>query len=240
MRLNRVVKTAFFSIFTVSFSGGLVFGAIEPRASVAVSPLPDSSRIHIQPIEDHEPPATPRGISAKSGQAVELKWDPSTDHVTGLIGYRVYRNGERIAQVEGTLYNDSGVIAGETHRYQVSAVDGVGNESPLSKSVIVRSPELFLDIREAFCYPNPAVGGAVPVIRVEGSGIDTLQVKIFDTSGNLLEEGSMVSRGSSVVNKTAYEYEWTGPITSGIYFALVQGKTGDKSARAHLKIAVIR
>jgi chitodextrinase len=241
MKQNTVVKTSLFLILAgTTFWGSLVWGAAESGVSVTIPSIPDSSHIRIQPIEDREPPTTPSGVSAKAGQVVEIKWNPSTDQVTGLIGYRVYRDGEKVAQVEGDSFKDTGVSAGETHRYQVSALDGVGNESALSTPVTVRAVDPPAGISEAYCYPNPAVGGAVPVVRVEGSGMETLEVKIFDTSGHLLEKGTMVPRGPVGGDKTAYEYEWTGPISSGIYFGLVQGKSGDSSVRSHLKIAVIR
>lgn len=239
-KIKAIKSNLFFIPAGFMIFGNVVQGAVESAAYVALPSLSDTSPIRIQPIEDREPPTIPRGVLAKSGKEVELKWDSSADEVTGLIGYRVYRDGDRIAQVEGTVFKDTGVNGGETHRYQVSALDGVGNESALSTPVTVRTADSPAGIVEAYCYPNPAVGGAVPVIHVEGIGMETLEVKIFDTSGHLLEKGSLIPRGSLGGDKTAYEYEWSGPIASGIYFGLVQGKSRDTSVRSHLKIAVIR
>ncbi len=241
MKQNRALKTTIFLILTgLATSGSDVQGAVESGVSVTLPPLSDSSRIRIQPIEDREPPTIPRGVSAKPGHGVELKWESSSDQVTGLIGYRVYRDGEQIAQVVGTTFKDTGVESGETHRYQVSALDGVGNESALSIPVTVRTADSPAGILEAYCYPNPAVGGAAPVVHVAGVRLDTLEVKIFDTSGHLVEKGVLTPRGSGVGDSTTYEYEWNGPISSGIYFGLVQGKSDDVAFRSHLKIAVIR
>ncbi|MBK8575562.1 MAG: T9SS type A sorting domain-containing protein [Elusimicrobia bacterium] len=155
------------------------------------------------------------------------------DRVQGLSGRG------KIAQVEGPSFKDTGVNPGETHRYQVSALDGVGNESALSTPVIVRGVNSPAGIAEAYCYPNPAVGGATPVVHVEGVQLDTLEVKIFDTSGHLVEKGALIPL-SITGDKTSYEFVWTGPISSGIYFGLVQGKSNDTSFRSHLKIAVVR
>lgn len=241
MNKKRIKKSGIFLIFSIlTIFGVRVRSAVESMASISIPSIPDSSQIRIQPIEDREPPSVPRGVSAMGGHGVELKWESSSDQVTGLIGYWVYRDGERVAQVAGTAFRDTGVESGETHRYQVSALDGVGNESDLSTPVTVRAADSPAGIVESYCYPNPAVGGAAPVIHVAGVHLDTVEVKIFDTSGHLVEKGALIPRGAGEGESTVYEYEWTGPISSGIYFGLVQGKSGDTSVRSHLKVAVIR
>ena len=226
------------SIWAAALLSGIVSngGTMEVVAPL----LSKSPTIKIQPVEDMDPPTIPRGVSAKTGETVTLEWEPSVDQVTGMIGYVIYRDGERVAQVEGASFKDTGVNAGETHRYQVSALDGVGNESALSAPVVVRTVDIPAGIVEAYCYPNPSVGGAAPVIHVEGVRLDSLEVKIFDTSGHLVEKGTLVPRGTGAGESSTYEFEWGGAIPSGIYFGLVQGKSNDDSFRAHLKIAVIR
>ena len=69
--------------------------------------------------------------------------------------------------------------------------------------------------------------------------METLEVKLFDTSGHLVEKGVLIPRGSGAGDETIYEFEWAGPIASGIYFGLVQAKSNDVLFRSHLKIAVI-
>lgn len=57
-------------------------------------------------------------------------------HTGGLPidGYRVHRDGEAIATVEGQTFVDTGLGDGETHTYRVSAVNEVG-DGPLSEPV---------------------------------------------------------------------------------------------------------
>lgn len=79
--------------------------------------------------KDRFPPAIPAGLAAISGtRTIELVWDPDTD--ADLAGYRVYRNGTRIADALVTpAYSDRDVVTGTRYRYEVSAVDQTGNES---------------------------------------------------------------------------------------------------------------
>jgi hypothetical protein len=82
--------------------------------------------------KDRFPPAVPTGLAAIAGaRTIELVWDRVGD--SDLAGYRVYRNGQKIA--DGLLtpvYSDSNVVAGTRYSYQVSAVDQAGNESDKS------------------------------------------------------------------------------------------------------------
>ena len=78
---------------------------------------------------DRFPPAVPTGLIVISGvRTAELAWDPVTD--SDLAGYRVYRNGVKIADaVAKNSYSDMDVSVGSKYSYQVSAVDQAGNES---------------------------------------------------------------------------------------------------------------
>jgi hypothetical protein len=87
-----------------------------------------SETITFAPV-DRFPPPVPTGLVVISGtRTVELVWDGVTD--AELAGYRVYRNGVKIADALVTpAYSDKGVTVGSTYSYQVSAVDRAGNES---------------------------------------------------------------------------------------------------------------
>lgn len=79
--------------------------------------------------KDIFPPAVPTGLEVISGvKTIELSWDPVSD--SSLKGYRVYRNGQKIAGDLATpAYSDKDVVTGTKYSYQVSAVDEAGNES---------------------------------------------------------------------------------------------------------------
>jgi fibronectin type 3 domain-containing protein len=82
--------------------------------------------------EDKYPPAVPSGLTAVAGSRnIELTWERNTEK--DLAAYRVYRDGKKIADaLIAPSYSDKDVKPGTKYSYQVSSVDGAGNESMLS------------------------------------------------------------------------------------------------------------
>lgn len=86
------------------------------------------------------PPEVPAGVTANPGvNAIELQWELNTE--ADFRGYDVFRsvdNGpfEKVASlIPAATYHDADVQAGKTYRYQVSAVDLLGNPSKRSDPV---------------------------------------------------------------------------------------------------------
>jgi hypothetical protein len=97
-----------------------------------------SGPISITP-KDIFPPAVPSGLGAvASANGIELAWDPNSE--PDLKGYRVYRDTQKIADVETPNYSDRAVQTGKKYRYSVSALDQAGNESQPSAAVEVTAP----------------------------------------------------------------------------------------------------
>ena len=85
-------------------------------------------------------PTTPSNLTAAaaSGSQIDLSWTASTSNV-GLANYILQRcqgagctNFAQIATPAGTTYNDTGLLANTSYRYQVQAIDMSGNTSPFS------------------------------------------------------------------------------------------------------------
>jgi fibronectin type 3 domain-containing protein len=78
---------------------------------------------------DRFPPAVPTGLVVIPGtKTIELSWDRVTD--SDLAGYRVYRNGVRIADaLVNSGFSDKDVVTGMKYSYEVSAVNSAGYES---------------------------------------------------------------------------------------------------------------
>lgn len=85
---------------------------------------------------DTTPPSVPTGLSANavSTSEIDLSWTASTDNV-GVTGYKVYRNGTLVTTVTATSYNNTGLAAGTSYSFTVSAIDAAGNESAQSAPV---------------------------------------------------------------------------------------------------------
>lgn len=89
---------------------------------------------------DTTPPTVPTGLKSTSvtASSVSLSWTGSTDSGgSGLAGYHVYRNGVLIASPSSTTYNDTGLAAGTSYTYSVSAYDNAANGSFASTPLTV-------------------------------------------------------------------------------------------------------
>ncbi|WHM36575.1 glycosyl hydrolase family 18 protein [Streptomyces sp. BPTC-684] len=84
------------------------------------------------------PPSAP-GTPTASGvtnTSVNLSWTAATDD-KGVKNYDVYRGSAKIATVTGTTYADSGLTAGTTYTYSVTARDTADQTGPSSGSTTV-------------------------------------------------------------------------------------------------------
>ena len=94
---------------------------------------------------DDTPPSTPPGVSAvltDDDQAM-VTWSDSTDN-DAVAGYRVYRNGSLLSDVDGstTLLFDSGLDDATTYSYRIRAYDAAGHTSDLSDpAAVVTTPD---------------------------------------------------------------------------------------------------
>jgi hypothetical protein len=96
-------------------------------------------------------------------------------------------------------------------------------------------------MRDSCAYPNPAIDSEEPTIRVMLGQVDSLDISIFDLSGQKVHSASLSGEPTGIYNgEYFYDYLWQGPKSSGVYFAVVHGKTGNDIVRAKIKFAVIR
>ncbi|MBA3757412.1 hypothetical protein H0X09_00910 [Candidatus Saccharibacteria bacterium] len=85
---------------------------------------------------DTTPPSIPTGLghTTTTDSSLSLVWNASSDNV-GVKGYKLYRNNALITSPTSTSYVDSGLSAGTSYSYAVSAFDAAGNESAKSATV---------------------------------------------------------------------------------------------------------
>lgn len=79
---------------------------------------------------DTEPPTAPGGLHAVTvtASSVSLAWDPATDNV-GVTGYDVHRDGVPVTSGTGTGATVTGLAAGTTYVFTVTARDAAQNVS---------------------------------------------------------------------------------------------------------------
>ena len=115
---------------------------------------------------ENTPPTTPSILDAIqfSAGSVEISWLENQDD-TGVTGYRVFRDGNFIAEVATTAYTDTGLTESGSHCYTVSAVDSVGNESSQSTAVCIdKIPGSIL-----WKYETQGVISGAPAISEDGT-----------------------------------------------------------------------
>lgn len=96
---------------------------------------------------DTTPPTAPTSLAGqwvrvnRGASYAYLSWNSSTDNLR-LGGYRVYRNGVKIADTNGNTYYDQSVPSGVSSvSYYVVAYDMAGNVSPNSNTVTIAIPK---------------------------------------------------------------------------------------------------
>ena len=94
-------------------------------------------------IPDTQTPTVPASLQpgTLSSTQVNLEWLDSTDNI-GVTGYNIYRDGAFIGSSSLTTYSDMSVVPNTNYNYSVSAFDEAGNESGLSISIQISTPQI--------------------------------------------------------------------------------------------------
>src|SRR5205085_11042573 len=89
-------------------------------------------------IIDNVAPSTPAIFKAIAGSTqASLSWSASSDAVTGVAGYRLYRDGVYLGATTATTYANA-ISANIQYCYTVTAYDALGNTSAATPSVCVK------------------------------------------------------------------------------------------------------
>jgi chitodextrinase/lysophospholipase L1-like esterase len=100
---------------------------------------------------DQQAPLPPGGptVTAVTTNSVSLTWPAASDDV-GVVGYDVYRNSQRVANLlTERSFTDTGLSPNTQYSYHVVAIDGTGRASADSPPVIARTDIVPAD-RNAF------------------------------------------------------------------------------------------
>lgn len=91
---------------------------------------------------DTTPPTAPSGLTANpvAHDRVDLSWNPASDAETGIVQYKVFRDGGLVETVKGWSFSDSGLSELSDYTYEVSAINYHGVEGPKSSPVQASTP----------------------------------------------------------------------------------------------------
>jgi len=185
---------------------------------------------------DNQPPTAPANLKATtvSSAQIDLSWNASTDNI-GVTGYRIYRDGSRVGTSATTAYSDTGLSAGATYTYYVTAYDAAGNESERSNSVSVglRPTDFAADLSRVKAYPNPYRGDKHSQIIFDNLTVN-VRIRIYTLTGELVREIREQDGDRAywdVRNKDGER------VSSGIYIYHITNSKGEEKKG---KVAVIK
>ena len=94
--------------------------------------------------------------TTKTQTSIGVRWDASSDNV-GVTGYRIYRNGTRVATTTATSYNVTGLACGTSYTIGLTAIDAAGNESNRAEATGTTSTNACLGAdAHPDAHPDPA------------------------------------------------------------------------------------
>ncbi len=167
---------------------------------------------------DTQAPSTPTNLAAVNvtDASVGLTWTASTDNV-GVTGYKVYSGAALLGTVTATSANVTGLTAGTTYTFGVSAVDAAGNESAKATRTVTTTGgsggggtagQLLASYFET--GDDGWVRGGVDAIR-------TKTTRSYEGSYSMrLQDGSGVA--SSITTQSAYNVSGLSAVDVKFYF----------------------
>ena len=157
----------------------------------------DSGTLTCRSLTDTTQPTPPTNLSATaaSKSEIDLSWGAATDNV-GVVGYDVYRDGVRIAQLGNVLsYSDTTVAPATTYTYRVYARDAAGNVSGSSNPASATTPATSFLFSDGF-----ESGDFSKWTSTSSSGMALEQTDRF--SGAWAAEATAVSGSAAYASKT--------------------------------------
>ncbi len=232
------------NLYSVAWVNGKPSGAIATIGGPAIDGKNYASRgmfVWGQNADKTAPtmPGTPTGVSTTT-TSIDLTWGASTDAVSQVINYHVYRDGgpDPVATVASVStgsvsYVDVGLAPSSTHTYRVSATDEAGNESAkggTSGSISVMAPDL----------NPPTVPGTPAGVATGKTSIDVTWTTSTDNGGapityRIYRDGDGTPVGSiTSASTTTVTYEDSGldVASSHTYQVDAVDESGNPSAKS--------
>jgi endonuclease I/chitodextrinase len=126
---------------------------------------------------DTEIPTTPTNITVANitENSAQISWTVSTDN-TGVTGYTIYQDDTVLTTTTEISYTISGLTAGTSYTFKISAFDITGNNSILSAPITITT----LDIVNSYCLSK---GNTVKYEYIDYVGIGGISNATLDNDG---------------------------------------------------------
>ncbi|HBE87984.1 MAG TPA: hypothetical protein DDW67_02460 [Elusimicrobia bacterium] len=109
---------------------------------------------------------------------------------------------------------------------------------------VLGGPDAAFRLGEVYVFPNPALRGAAPTFHFECGVADSVNIKIYTTSGRFAHgttlTGMPVALDDGNGLSYAYEYAWREHIPSGVYYYHIEASKAGQKIKKTGKFAVVR
>src|SRR6266513_189705 len=160
VRIARVSGTTYAS---GQLSPATTYSYTVAAYDAARNPSAQSGAVSATTKADTQAPSTPANLAATvvSASQIDLTWSAATDNVA-VTGYRVYRDGARVASPVGASVSITGLSAGVQYSLTVAAFDAAGNVSAPSAPLSVTTPPALTDTTAPTTPTGPAASAVTP------------------------------------------------------------------------------
>ncbi|MBI4376307.1 MAG: hypothetical protein HY549_07635 [Elusimicrobia bacterium] len=173
----------------------------------------------------------PEGMRFQKAVTLELPYDPANlpegwTEANLAVHYWNPAKGDW-ETLESSVDTQARVVRAQTEHFSLYQVFA----APQAPSVAAGE----LAFGEVYAYPNPARRGRNPVIHVEAGSADSVQIRVYDSAGELKHSAELSGP------RSAFEYAWdVGGAGSGVYIFVVNASKGGSSIRRSGRFMVIK
>lgn len=185
-----------------------------------------SAHVTTPPSQTPDPgPTAPTNLQATaiSDTQINLSWGASSDPVTGIKQYQIFRNGSQIGTATSTSFGDSGLSAHTQYTYDVIAVSG-GDKTTSSSSVNVTTLN----------SPTPSGGGTG-----SGSNSGSSSTSSAASLPPVLQGTTSVGSGSDTGQDTSQNPTDTSSTTANVLGATTSNTPPSNKSLATRNVAYV-
>jgi endoglucanase len=155
---------------------------------------------------DTQPPSVPANVTVTgtTSTSVSLSWSASTDDVSGVTGYQVFRGATQVGSPTGLTFTDAGLTASTTYSYTVRAVDATAKVSAASTAVSATTTAVTQDFTVSSSPSAVAVtrgataSTSVAIARTNFTGAVTMSASGLPSGVTVAFNPSTATTGNSV------------------------------------------
>jgi spore germination protein YaaH len=151
---------------------------------------------------DHVAPSAPAGLAAGAvtDSSVDLSWSPSSAASGRIVGYRVYRDGVLLRQVDDTATTVTGLAGAQSYRFTVAAVDTLGYLSDPSAPLAVTTAQPPQTQGDAHVFLLASTGQSFSDLRAHYQQIGTVYPTYFECAA----DGTVSGEDDPLVTRWAH------------------------------------